>query len=184
MIFSVFVREASVGKLPYKDLSIIHGDVLNEDEVNASLSGNFTDVIVSIGSQSFKNSGIRANGTLNIVNAIKASQNNSKIHIVSAFGVGDSLNDMGWFSKLFANVVLKNVMLDHEAQEEVVKQSGFAYHIVRPVGLQNGPATGKIISKPEGKLPSTTIKRADVAQYLVDSLINGKEGFSNICGGK
>ena len=72
-------------------------------------------------------------------------------------------------------------MLDHNLQEEIVTKSFPEYHIVRPVELTNGDLTGKIHDRKEGFLPGSKISRADVAKYLVEAMLNNKNGFSSIC---
>jgi uncharacterized protein YbjT (DUF2867 family) len=72
-------------------------------------------------------------------------------------------------------------MEDHTAQENQVMNSSFPYHIIRPVGLKDGEALGQIHVQNAGKLPSSTIQRADVAKFLVDSLMKGETGVNGIC---
>ncbi len=180
--FSLFVREQSTAKLGGEQYDIIVGDVLDPQAVyNAVLKHNFTDIIISLGSQAIKNAGIRAEGTKHIIDALKGNQKTAKIHVVSALGVGESASQLNWLSKLFVKFLLKSVMKDHEAQEKIVRESGQAFHIIRPVGLKDGDATGNVLVQNQGVLPKNTIQRADVAQYLVDSLVEEKAGFSSIC---
>ncbi|MEL7534993.1 MAG: NAD(P)-binding oxidoreductase [Bacteroidota bacterium] len=182
--FALFVREQSVAKLEGHQYDIIPGDVLDPQAVyHAVLLHEFTDIVISIGSQAIKNAGIRAEGTMHIIDALQGNQKQAKIHVVSALGVGESASQLNWLSKLFVKFLLKSVMLDHEKQEKIVEESGQKFHIVRPVGLKDGPANGNVLLQNQGVLPKNTIQRADVAQYLVDSLLENKEGFSSICQG-
>lgn len=179
--FLLFIREQSVAKLAENGYSIIQGDVLNQEDLNTAFNDHdFTDIIISLGSQALKNTGIRANGTRNVIQALQSNNKTATIHVVSALGVGESINQLKWYNKFFANVLLKNVMLDHHAQEAIVRESKLQYHIIRPVGLKDGPPLGKVHVQSEGYLPKDTIKRADVAKYLVDSILDQKTGISNI----
>lgn len=180
--FHLFVREQSIAKLGGEQYDIIRGDVLDPQAVyNAVREHDFTDIIISLGSQAIKNAGIRAEGTKHIIDALKGNQKIAKIHVISALGVAESASQLSWLSKFFVKFLLKSVMNDHEAQEKIVQASGQTFHIVRPVGLKDGAATGKVLVQNQGVLPKNTIQRADVAQYLVDSLIGDREGYSSIC---
>ena len=176
---AVFVREESVHKLVGKGMKIIHGDVLNFSDVEAAVQGdNFTDVIISLGSKKLKGTELRSLGTGHVMKALQSTQSKSRIHVISALGVGESWDQLGGFGKLISNLMLKSVLEDHRKQEEIVKQSSNPYHILRPVGLKDGDQVGEVHLQPEGRLPSASIKRSDVAKFLVDSLIENVEGIS------
>ncbi len=180
--YSVFVRKESVNKLTSDSAKIIEGDVLNTQDVENSFNGAvFTDVIISLGSKKLRNTVIRSKGSNHIIEAMKNNQSEANIHVISALGVGDSCTQLKWYVKLFFNLLLKSVLDDHEKQEILVQNSPFLYHILRPVGLKNGPAKGNVHVQNEGFLPENQIERADVAKYLVESLSENKTGISTIC---
>ena len=182
--YSVFVRENSTDKLANKSVPIKHGDVLNAQDVeNAFKNEAFTDVVVALGSKELKSTDIRSQGTKHIIDAMKISQSEAHIHVISALGIGDSWSQLTWLSKLISNVLIKSSMIDHGKQEEYVKDSSYSYHILRPVGLKDGPAIGKVKVQSEGFPSSNYIQRADVANFLVDSLLENKTGISGICQG-
>jgi nucleoside-diphosphate-sugar epimerase len=179
-----FVRKGSDEKITSKNTQVMYGNVLNEQDIeNLLKTHECTDVVIALGSRDLKKSNIRSEGTKNIVDALNKRTIKSRIHVVSALGVRDSWNQLNWFGKLLCKVLLKNTMNDHEIQEKVVIESNNPYHIVRPVGLTDGMATGNIINQTEGFLPNNDISRADVAKYVVDSLLAEKTGFSSICKG-
>ena len=182
LIHSAFVRKGSENKITTEDTELIYGDVLNKTDIEDVLKSNvYTDIIISLGSKDLKKSLIRYTGTKNIVDVLLNQSINSKVHIISAFGVGDSWGQMNWIGKLICKVLIRNTMLDHNLQEEIVTKSFKKFHIVRPVELTNGNLTGKIHDQKEGFLPSSKISRADVAKYLVEAMLNNKNGFSSIC---
>ncbi len=109
------------------------------------------------------------------------NQAKSKIHLISALGVGESWSQLKWHAKLLSNVLLKSVMNEHRIQEKLVTSSPYPYHIIRPVGLKDGESVGDVHVQSEGFLPSNTIKRADLAKYLVESMIESKDGISAVC---
>jgi len=180
--YSVFVREQSSNKILNSSVTIKHGDVqIAKDVENAFKDENFTDVIIALGSSQLRKTSLRSGGTNNIVEAMKKHQSKGVIHAISALGVGDSWSQLKWHAKLISNLLLKSVMVDHSKQEEFIQKSSFKYHILRPVGLKDGPSKGKVTVKNEGFLPGNYIQRADVAKYLVDGLLEDKTGVSGIC---
>jgi putative NADH-flavin reductase len=182
--YSVFVREGSQDKLANKSVNIQYGDVLNAQDVkNAFKDSVFTDVIIALGSKELKSTDIRSRGTKHIIDAMGASQSEARIHVISALGIGDSWNQLVWHAKLISNLLIKSSMIDHGKQEEYVKNSSFSYHILRPVGLKDGQATGNVKVQNEGFPSSSSIQRADVANFLVDGLLENKTGISAICQG-
>jgi nucleoside-diphosphate-sugar epimerase len=182
MRLSVFVREESANKLTGNGMKIIYGNVLNLSDVEAAINGdNYTDVIISLGSKMLKGTEIRSLGTQHIMKALQSSQAKSKVHVISALGVGDSWDQLGGFGKLISNLLLKSVLEDHRKQEEIVMNNSNPYHILRPVGLKDGDPTGAVHLQLEGRLPSTSVMRSDVAKFLVDSMFENREGISAIC---
>ena len=180
--YSVFVREQSSSKITNSSVSIKHGDVLNAQDVEAALQNeNFTDVIIALGSKDLKKSNIRSIGTKHIIEAMNKSQSKANVHVMSALGIGESWKQLNWFAKFISNVLIKNTMNDHAEQEKIVKSSPYSYHILRPVGLKDGEKIGKAHVQNEGFLPSSYIQRADVAKFLVDSLLENKTGINGIC---
>jgi NAD(P)H-binding len=81
----------------------------------------------------------------------------SQLELKSSFNTG-------WFIYL----VLNKVIADKNIQEDLVRESGFDYVIVRPTGLSDKSAEGKYRV---GKLNGMgTISRADVAAFVVKCL--------------
>lgn len=179
--FSAFVRKSSVQKFGSDRMNVITGDVLNRQDVEAALREKaFTHIVISLGSKSLRGS-VRSEGTNNILEAMKTTGTVATVHVVSAFGVGDSWAQMKWSSKLLTRLLLKSVIEDHHKQEQMVKNSPFEYHILRPVGLKDTDPKGSVHIQSEGFLPGNTISRGDVAIYLVESMIKGELGVSAIC---
>ncbi len=182
MNHSAFVRKGSEQKITSNFTTLVSGDVLQASDVeNAFKEQAFTDVIIALGSRDFRGGGIRYNGTKNIIDSLKANGIQAKIHVISANGVGDSWSNLKWHEKLMCKLFISKAMKDHELQEEIVCSNSGGYHIIRPVGLKNDPGTGKIQAEAEGALSNSSITRADVATYLIDSMINNVSGKHSIC---
>jgi putative NADH-flavin reductase len=178
---TAFVRKGSEQKLKTKQTAIVSGDVLKaEDVVNAFSSVDYSDVIISLGSRDFRSGEIRSTGTKHIVEALKEKGSNAKVHVISANGTGNSWDSLKWNEKLMCKLLISKAMKDHTLQEEHAKSNPGGYHIIRPVALKNEAGTGQIASHPTGTLPNNAIARADVAKYLVDSMLSDLSGEHSI----
>ena len=179
---TAFVRKGSESKVSSNLTGIISGDVLQKKDVeNGILNHGFTDIIIALGSRDLKGGNVRSTGTKLIIDTLKSNSLNIKIHAISAHGVGDSWKQLKWYEKLISKLFIGKTMEDHELQESTIKQSPAGYHIIRPVALKNGVATDNIYSSPTGSLPKGSITRADVAKFLVKSMIDGISGVNSIC---
>jgi uncharacterized protein YbjT (DUF2867 family) len=72
------------------------------------------------------------------------------------------------------NTVLKNVMADKNAQEDLVRQSGLEYTIVRPGGLSNGAKTGSYTVGTKKTIKAGQVSRADVAEFILKEVSDKK----------
>lgn len=106
----------------------------------------------------------------NVTGAVIDALENRDVRVVveSALGVGDSAKLMGAPERLFARTVLRGAYADHADQEELVRRSGRRFTIVRPGGLVDGPASGRINTG--GPDFVSRITRADVAGFILDAL--------------
>lgn len=122
-------------------------------------------VIVTVGGAS----GVPRNRTevTRGVLAAMASAAVRRIVVQTSLGVGDSGVYLGAAGRLFAAVALRAALADHEEQEALVRASGLEATFVRPGGLTDAPATGRVALGGEGPLVPR-ISRADVASFLLD----------------
>lgn len=180
---SAFVRKGSEQKISTKSTEILLGNVLEQSEVNKVFSEQtFSDVIIALGSQEFSAGNICFNGTKNIIDSLKSKDIVAKLHVISAYGAGDSRNKLKWKEKLVLLFFMSKAIKDHEMQEEIVKTNVGGYHIIRPLEIKDGPPSKRIFSTTTGNIPNRSISRVDVARFLVDSLIANKSGISAVCG--
>lgn len=97
-----------------------------------------------------------------------------RLIVVTSLGVGDSKDQVPFAFKMLMNTVLKNVMADKNLQEELVKQSGLEYTIIRPGGLNNGAKTGNYRVGTDKNIKAGQVSRADVADFIL-KLVSSKE---------
>ena len=141
----------------------------------------FTDVIIALGSRTLKESKVRSIGSKNIVDSLNEHDLSPTLHVISAHGVGDSWGSLKWYEKIVSNLFLKNTMKEHNLQERTITANSNNYHIIRPVALNNDPATKKIVANKDGILPNGSISRADVAYFIIENMFANTRGASSIC---
>ncbi|MCO5584585.1 hypothetical protein L7F22_038516 [Adiantum nelumboides] len=94
---------------------------------------------------------------------------------VSSIGVGDSLKAINEQTLQ----VLKLVLEAKYVAEEELKSSGLTYTILRPGGLQTGPASGKGILTEDASVLGL-ITRADVASLIMQILFKKEAEFKTM----
>lgn len=156
---------------------VVRGDVLDAASLVAACRG--VDAVVSVlGSKPTRGQEtLLSTGTANLIAAARAA-GVSRVVVVTGMGAGDSRGHGGWFyDKLLLPLVLRKVYADKDRQEALLRASGLDWTIARPAFLTNGPRTASY--RALGDLTTTTrltkISRADVADYLVDAALTGRD---------
>jgi len=95
-----------------------------------------------------------------------------RIIVCSAWGVHETKKDLpGWFRFFIDHSNIGAAYRDHELQENILRESGLEWTIVRPAGLTNSEKEKEIrvsfLNKPK---PSLTISRLSVATFMVTAL--------------
>jgi putative NADH-flavin reductase len=163
---TAFVRDPGRLHAKHPNLSVITGDVLDSKSVLIAVQGH--DLIMSaLGNGKSLKGEVFSLGIKNIVDAMKKC-NIKRIIVMSAFGVGDSLNRVPFLPKILYKTLLKRTFADKEIGEKYLKQSNLDWTLVHAVILTNGSKSGiyksgEIISV--GAFPK--ISRADVADYML-----------------
>ncbi|MDX2005491.1 MAG: NAD(P)-binding oxidoreductase [Meiothermus sp.] len=145
--------------LAHPGLRVVRGDVLDPAALETALAGQQAAVI-ALGAGNTAEGRVRSLGTQSVVEAMRRVGVRRAV-AVSSFGVGDSRRGpvaaMAW-------VFLRAALEEHERQEEILRESGLDYTIVRPTGLTDGPRTGRY---KVGSSGSGRISRADVAEFVL-----------------
>ncbi|MEM9644883.1 MAG: SDR family oxidoreductase [Planctomycetota bacterium] len=166
---TAFVRDASKLEIENPNLEVVAGDVLSDtDQIRSAIVGR-DSVIVALGAGA--KGRVRSIGTRNVIAAMRET---GVRHLIcqSTLGAGDSFSRLNFKWKLLFRGPLRWAMADHERQEQVVRESGLDWTIVRPAAFSDGPATGSYFHGDPIAEKQLTLKvsRADVAQFLLRQL--------------
>jgi putative NADH-flavin reductase len=169
---TAFVRQSAALAVQHPDLTIIQGDITDQDAVQRAIPGH--DVVISaLGTRG--GPAVLPEGTRNILEAM-ASHGVRRSLWVSSFGAGDSLQQMGWLSQtLIVKGLLRQAIQEKNAQEQIILASGGDWIIARPGGLTDGPLTGAYrVTGPGDKVGRPSISRADVADFMLKNLTDDR----------
>ncbi|MFI8687792.1 NAD(P)-dependent oxidoreductase [Rossellomorea sp. NPDC077527] len=151
-------------------LTIVQGDALSTKDVGNALTGHEA-VISCLGSNGLKETNILTEMTKNILNGMK-THNIERIAYVASAGINKEIP--GLTGKL-SQFILRNVLKDHGDAVEEIKKQGVHYTIARPMQLTTQPLS-KTYRQDTHSIPvkGRKIGRADVAHFLLQSVVQGK----------
>ncbi|MCI4648116.1 NAD(P)-dependent oxidoreductase [Phaeodactylibacter sp.] len=149
-------------------LEIVKGDVLNAGDVQRTVEG--TDIVVSLfGHVKGSPKWLQSDGTFNIISAMK-DQDINKIISLSGGGLPFEQDQPKFADKLIRfimKVAVPKVLNDAVRHAEVLKESDRKWVIVRGPRLTNEPEKGAYRVGWVGVNASTSIGRADLADFIL-----------------
>lgn len=162
----VLTRQTKDGE---RNLQYVIGNVLDPETVERCIEPGDT-IVIALG---FNNSSLdtMSRGTAIIIAAMK--KNSAKrVICLSAQGASESWNYMPEeFKEMVLNDELLNASFkDHGKQEELVRQSGLEWTIVRPTEIVDQPSTATFTVNHPTPSSKFHISTFDVAQFIVDEL--------------
>ena len=164
------VRRPESAALP-ADTQIVRGDVTDRISLRAAVAGQDA-ILCSLGSKlSRQPTTLLSAGTRNLLAAMEEN-GVRRILCITGLGAGDSRGHGGFFyDRIFQPLLLKEIYLDKDRQEAILRASASDWTLVRPGVLTNGPMTGKYraLTDMAGEKLGR-ISRADVAGFLLRSL--------------
>lgn len=167
---------------PFDDrVRVVQGDALEAADLDRAVPGHDA-VVVSLGvsqnpfAMRFKIGlttppDVVSRGTAAVLEAMRR-HGVRRLVVVSAFGVAESWGDVPLPLRVFFRLFLMDSFRDKAVQEAAVHASDADWTVLRPVGLTDKPATGDYAADPR-EAHSSTIARADVADYAVRALEEG-----------
>ena len=168
---TAFVRDPGTLTTKHPNLTIVEGDLSDRNSIANALNG-VNAVISVLGNDArktlFKPSNFISQSLPNIISAMQQGRV-ERILFVSSFAVSAN---MFWPEKLLLTTLLRNLFIDLPVQENIIKESGLNWTIVRPASLTNGPKIGTCRSGDIYIHPFTSISRADVAAFLLKEAVS------------
>jgi len=169
-LVTAFVRTPKKMEISHHNLTVIQGNVLNYKDVLNAIDDHEV-IFCNLGMPASDKSTLRADGTTNIVNAMK-EKGVKRLICQTSLGYADSKEVLPWHMKyIIVPFILKNAFRDHEIQETVIENTALDWTIVRPGNMTNGKLTKKY---KHGFEPQDNIKlkisRADVAHFMLNQM--------------
>jgi putative NADH-flavin reductase len=174
-IVSAFVRSPSNLKIDSDKIRIVKGNVIDYETV-ANAVTNQDAVLSALGASGpFRRDYTLITGVQNITRAMMERGVRRFIY-QSYLGVKEDRRELGFVINYILPIVLRNIILDHEAKESIIVNSDIDWTIVRCPILTNGSFTG---SYRDGEHVTSTsllpaISRADVAEFMLKQLADDK----------
>lgn len=169
---TAFARTPAKLELTDPKLTKLAGDFHDTASVRAAVAGHDAVIIcVSATTRAgFKEKpDYFSRGTKLCIEAMK-EHGVKRLVVLSAQGAGDSIATANWFLRTFViGGLLKLPFRDHDVQERLTRESGLEFVIARPTRLTNGAAKGRYTRTAELVSVPSSISRADVADFLVES---------------
>ncbi|QMV42097.1 NAD(P)-dependent oxidoreductase [Cohnella cholangitidis] len=167
-----FVRAADRVPFTREGLTVVEGDVLNEEDVDSAVEGQDA-VFVALGATAGSPSDICLRGTRSIVNAMRRHQV-KRLVVLTGFGTSrESRKQLGIGMRMIvklASLITFREFRDKERQDGIVRQSELDWTIVQPPRLTNEPGKGRYKHGVFSPSMLAKISRADVANFMIDSV--------------
>lgn len=153
-------------------LEVMQGNVLDAAAMTSAMRG--MDAVVSALGTPLQRKPVNllSLGTRTIIHAMQQT-GVSRLLCITGMGAGDSRGHGGFlYDKVILPLLLKEIYLDKDRQEKIVRESGLDWTLIRPAFLTNGVQTGRYrcITKFDAHDRMGKIARADVAHYVVHEL--------------
>ncbi len=151
-------------------LVAVSGDALDATAVAETVVG--ADAVVSaLGPRGAKSPSLLAGAAANVVAAMEKTGARRLICVSAAGAYVTSDPDTGWLIKAVLPRVFATQFTDVREMEDVIRESGLDWTIVRPVRLVNRPGTGRYRVRPDFPPPhGRTAARGDVAHFIAAAL--------------
>lgn len=151
---------------------LVVGDARDPKVLREALRGR--DAVVSaLGTPAspFREVTLLSEVTRTLVGAMR-DEGVARLVAVTGIGAGDSRGHGGFaFDRLILPLLLRHVYADKDRQEDIVRQSGLDWVLVRPTVLSNKPGRGAVRALVDlAGFHGGSIARKDVARFVLDQV--------------
>jgi putative NADH-flavin reductase len=151
---------------------LIIGDARDEATLRKAVQGQHV-VISALGTpvSPFREVTLLSTATQALVNAMK-TENVARLICITGIGAGDSAGHGGFlFDRLILPLLLRKVYADKNRQENIIRNSGLDWVLVRPTVLNNKPGSNTVRTLTNlSDFNGGTISRKDVAKFSLDQV--------------
>lgn len=164
---AALVRDPARAALP-AEVELVQGDVLEPTSLIAALAGRGA-VICALGTPSPRQrSTLLERGTANLVGAMREA-GVRRLACATLLGAGSSRANASLFYRELLLRVLAPMVPDKERQEQVVRDSGLEWVLVRPGRFVKGKPRGELRVMREGEQGRVgRVVRGDLARFLLE----------------
>jgi putative NADH-flavin reductase len=168
---TAFVRDPSRFAITDSRIRVCQGDIGDLASVRSALQHPADAVVSALGVFHREPKTVLSEGTANIISAMKEC-GLRRLVVVSSLGAGDSRGQGNFLARCIQRFILGHVLDDKTRQEQLIRESGLDWTVVRPPQLTDrqaicaapvlwqGPA-------PEGVRLSWQTSRATIASLLL-----------------
>jgi uncharacterized protein YbjT (DUF2867 family) len=151
---------------------LVIGDARDERALEKALAG--CDAVISALGTSlspFRKVTVLSTATAALIN-VMLRFGVRRLVAITGVGAGDSAGHGGFlYDRLFKPLLLGKIYEDKDRQEELIRQSGLDWVIVRPTALNNQQPRGSVRALTDlSGFHGGRVARADVAKFLVGQL--------------
>ena len=179
---TVFVRDPEAVRDIADDVTVVRGDVMHPDDVDAAVRGHDA-VVVTLGisenpvrvrlrGPARTPIDVRSRGTRNVVDAMRR-HGVPRLVVPTSYGVGETHGRLPLRYGLMFRILLGPQIADTENQDALVRDSGLAWTLVQPVNLTDEPAGGTATATVDGAVTGWHVSRGEVGKVLADAAGNG-----------
>jgi len=141
---SVLVRdEQKIADIEHPNLHVFELGMDDVDKLAAMMTNGFDAILLTLGIYHRTLDTPLADITENLLKAIPENKRPQRIICMSSLGAGESIGQGTLLVRMMQRFSLKYVLLDKNKQEQLIKDSGIAWTLLRPPRLLH-----KKISKP------------------------------------
>jgi putative NADH-flavin reductase len=171
---TAILRNPANMALQHENLVIVKGDILDPDSIAAHLE-NKDAVISAIGKNSVKQTTLYSQGSNNLIELLK-NTNSKRVFFISASGLEVNPTHsllIRLVTRFVLQKILRHMYADLWKMEEIVKQCGLEWTIMRPPQLTDKALTGNYRFEINHFLPNgLKISRADLAHFILHNVAN------------
>ena len=165
----VLARSADVvPDLPGAEITV--GNVLDAEAVARALYG-CDAALIALGQTRNNPPALCSEGTRVVLEGME-QQGVPRAVAISAMGVGDSYGQVSPLFRLLIRTFMRRLMADKERQEQLLRDSGREWVIVRPGRLTNATARGDYRAGTDQRTGAGSVSRADVAAFALDQAVS------------